>query len=298
MKSAIAVIGTGRMGSALAGALLDAGYPTAVWNRTKERAEPLAARGATIAASVLEAVEGADVIIVNVSDYAAATAALRSDAVAAAIGGKLIVQLTSGTPDQARGAATWFQDHGAEYIDGAIMATPDFVGQEAGTILVSGASTAFTQNEDVFRALGGNIRHLGDDCGRANALDSALLSLMWGALFGTLTAIAVSQAEDIDLGELTRLWTATVPVVDGLVTDLIQRTNAGRFASDSDTLSTVAAHYGSFANLLQLMKARGLDLSVVRGYEVIFQRAVTSGQLQADFAALAQFMHEPAHEVA
>ena len=45
------------MGSALARALLQSGHRTTVWNRTKEKAEPLAVLGATVAASVLEAVE-------------------------------------------------------------------------------------------------------------------------------------------------------------------------------------------------------------------------------------------------
>ncbi|MCW0015421.1 NAD(P)-binding domain-containing protein [Rhizobium sp. BT-226] len=59
MKPAISILGTGRMGSALARALVQAGYRTTVWNRTKQKAEPLAAIGATVAASVLEAIEAA-----------------------------------------------------------------------------------------------------------------------------------------------------------------------------------------------------------------------------------------------
>jgi hypothetical protein len=102
---------------------------------------------------------------------------------------------------------------------------------------------------------------------------------MWGALFGTLHAIAVCQAEEIDLGELARQWTATAPVVDGLVADLIKRTNAGRFASDDETLSSISAHYGSLQHLLELMEARKIDGSVVDGYDAIFQRAIAAGHL-------------------
>ncbi|WP_206073323.1 NAD(P)-binding domain-containing protein [Mesorhizobium wenxiniae] len=240
MKLSISVVGTGRMGSALARALLRLGYRTTVWNRTKQKAEPLAALGATVAGSVLEAVNAAEIIIVNVSDYQA-SAVLRDDAVASAIRGKLIVELTSGTPHGACEAAEWFAAHGASYLDGAIMATPDFIGTDAGTILISGPRQAFDANEEMFRALGGKVQHIGEEPGRANALDSALLALMWGALFGTLHAIAVCQAEEIDLGELGRQWTAIAPVIDGLVADLIKRTDAGRFASDDETLSSISA---------------------------------------------------------
>ncbi|RWQ62636.1 NAD(P)-binding domain-containing protein [Mesorhizobium sp.] len=290
MKLSISVVGTGRMGSALARALLQSGYRTTVWNRTKQKAEPLAALGATVAGSVLEAVNAAEIIIVNVSDYQATAAVLHDNAVASAIRGKLIVELTSGTPHGAREAAEWFAEHGASYLDGAIMATPDFIGTDAGTILISGPRQAFDANKEMFRALGGNVQHVGEEPGRANALDSALLALMWGALFGALHAIAVSQAEEIDLGELARQWTATAPVVDGLVVDLIKRTNAGRFASDDETLSSISPHYGAFQHLLELMEARKIDRSVVNAYDAIFQRAIAAGHLRDDFAALSQFL--------
>ncbi len=281
------------MGSALARSLLQAGYRTTVWNRTAEKTASLAAAGAAVAASVREAVEAADIVIVNVTDYSATAVLLHSDGVASAMRGKLIVELTSGTPHGAREAADWIAGHGAGYLDGAIMATPDFIGTEAGTILISGPREAFDANQGVFGALGGNVQHVGEEPGRANALDSAMLALMWGALFGTLHAIAVCQAEDIDLDQLARQWAATAPVVDGLVTDLIKRTNAGLFASDDETLSSISPHYSSLQHLLELMEARNIDLSVVKGYDAIFRRAIAAGREHDDFAALSHFLGKP-----
>ncbi|MER9601996.1 NAD(P)-binding domain-containing protein [Mesorhizobium sp. M0239] len=290
MKLSITVIGTGRMGSALAGSLLQSGYPTTVWNRTRQKTDPLARLGAIVASSVEEAVNAGEIIIVNVSDYEATKALLHSDAIAPAIRGKLIVELTSGTPSGAREAAEWCTKHGANYLDGAIMATPDYIGTDAGTILLAGPREAFDTNRDVFRALGGNVQHVGEEPGRANALDSALLAIMWGALFGTLHAIAVSQAEEIELGELARQWSATAPVIDGLVTDLIKRTSAGRFASDNETLSSISAHHGAMQHLLELMQFREIDRSIVDGYDAIFKRAIAAGHLHDDFAALSHFL--------
>ncbi|RUU11667.1 NAD(P)-dependent oxidoreductase [Mesorhizobium sp. M7A.T.Ca.TU.009.01.3.2] len=290
MKLSITVVGTGRMGSALAGSLLQSGYPTTVWNRTRQKTDPLARLGAIVAPSVEEAVNAGEIIIVNVSDYEATKALLHSDAIASAIRGKLIVELTSGTPNGAREAAEWYREHGASYLDGAIMATPDYIGTDAGTILLAGPRAAFDTNRDVFRALGGNVQHVGEEPGRANGLDSALLAIMWGALFGTLHAIAVSQAEEIELGELARQWSATAPVIDGLVTDLIKRTSAGRFASDNETLSSISAHHGAMQHLLELMQFREIDRSIVDGYDAIFKRAIAAGHLHDDFAALSNFL--------
>lgn len=290
MKRSITVIGTGRMGSALAASLLASGYVTTIWNRTRQKTDPLAKLGAIVAPSVEEAVKASEIIIVNVSDYAATNALLHNDTVGSAIGGKLIVELTSGTPGGAREAAEWYAKRGAQYLDGAIMATPDYIGTDAGTILLSGPKAAFDRYSDVFGALGGNVQHIGEELGYANALDSAQLAIMWGSLFGALHAIAVCQAEGIDLGELARQWSSTAPVVDGLVNNLIMRTSAGRFTSDSETLSSISPHHGAMQHLLELMKSRQIDHSIVDGYDAILKRAIAAGHLHDDFAALSQFL--------
>ncbi|MGO4621982.1 NAD(P)-dependent oxidoreductase [Ensifer sp. 2TAB8] len=290
MQPAISVLGMGRMGSALARALLAAGYRTTVWNRTAEKAAPLAAAGAEVAASVGDAVAASAIVIVNVSDYAATEGLLRNGAVATALHDKLIVELTSGTPDGAREVQGWAARHGIRHLDGAILATPDFIGTEAGTLLVSGPADVFEAARYVLRALGGNVQYIGTDPGLANALDSALLALMWGALFGALQSIAVCRAEAIDLETLDKQWSATAPVVEGLVADLIRRSAAGRYTADAETLSSVSPHFGAFRHLVDLMEARGIDRTITDGYEAIFRRAIAAGHLHDDFASLSQFM--------
>jgi 3-hydroxyisobutyrate dehydrogenase-like beta-hydroxyacid dehydrogenase len=57
----IAFIGLGLMGSRMAANLIDKGFTLAVYNRTQSRAEPLAARGATVAHTPRAVVTGADV---------------------------------------------------------------------------------------------------------------------------------------------------------------------------------------------------------------------------------------------
>jgi hypothetical protein len=107
MKPEISVLGAGRMGSALARAFLEKGYETSVWNRTQSKLAPLAALGARIAPSLQEAVAAAGIVVVNLNDYVTTDRLLRSDGVASGLRGKLLVQLTSGSPRQAREMAAW-----------------------------------------------------------------------------------------------------------------------------------------------------------------------------------------------
>jgi 3-hydroxyisobutyrate dehydrogenase-like beta-hydroxyacid dehydrogenase len=68
----VAVVGTGRMGSAMVGRLVDAGHDVTVFNRTRSRAEPVAAaHGIAIAATPRAAAAAADVVIVSLADDAA-----------------------------------------------------------------------------------------------------------------------------------------------------------------------------------------------------------------------------------
>ena len=67
----IAVLGTGIMGAGVARSLRRAGFPVTVWNRSIDRAQPLAASGAVVAASVADAVREADVVITTLFDVEA-----------------------------------------------------------------------------------------------------------------------------------------------------------------------------------------------------------------------------------
>ena len=107
MNQKVAVIGTGRMGSALAAALLNKGFATTVWNRTAAKTEPLSRLGVHVAKGILEAVEQADVVIVNIKNYDSTMQLLRRPEIEPALRGKILVQLSSGTPDEARQMQSW-----------------------------------------------------------------------------------------------------------------------------------------------------------------------------------------------
>src|SRR4051812_14605170 len=67
-RPAIAVLGTGRMGFPIAHNLVGAGFELSVWNRTAERAAPLADDGARLATSPADAAKDADVVLTMLTD--------------------------------------------------------------------------------------------------------------------------------------------------------------------------------------------------------------------------------------
>ena len=139
----VAFIGTGIMGAAIAGHILDAGYDLTVHNRTREKAEGLLARGAAWAETPAAAAEGADVVFTmvgyptDVEDvYLASDGILRS-----AKKGAYLIDLTTSSPQLARDIHDASEVADVHAFDCPV--TGGQAGAEAGTLtLIIGASEA------------------------------------------------------------------------------------------------------------------------------------------------------------
>ena len=99
-KQRVGLLGIGTMGRGMAANLVKAGFPLTIYNRTRAKAEPFAARGATIANTPAEAAKGADVVIsILADDNASREAWLRKDGALAAMSpGSTIVECGTLSP--------------------------------------------------------------------------------------------------------------------------------------------------------------------------------------------------------
>lgn len=292
--AAICVLGAGRMGAAIITAFAKAGHDVTVWNRTASKAAALAAVGARAATDVAQAVAGADLVVSVVSDYEASAALLASDGLARAARGKTFLELASGTPKQARRAAAWAEGHGVGYLDGAIMATPDFIGQPGCTIVYSGPASLFDDwRATLAAALADGGLHVGAEIGQANALDNAILAVLWGSVHGLFQGAAIGEAEGLSLetfgGALKGAW----PVVEPMLFSTLGRIAKRHYDADATTLSTVAPCYATSRHVYEVSREHGLDLGLPEAVRRVFQRAVDAGHLDSDVAAAYEGVRRP-----
>lgn len=194
--------GLGLMGGAMVQRLLKAGHEVKVWNRSREKAEPLAALGAQVVDTPREAAEGTDGVLLCLFDAKAAEAVVFGpEGIAQAAGLKWLVDHSSIDPDATRRLATRLAQNGADWIDAPVSG--GIPGVEAGTlaIMTGGNETHMPEAEAAMRAYAGNITHMGPSgAGQATKLcNQAIVATSIAAL---AEAIGFAQRNNIKVDKL------------------------------------------------------------------------------------------------
>ncbi|WP_435281078.1 NAD(P)-dependent oxidoreductase [Streptomyces koelreuteriae] len=282
---AVTVLGLGSMGSALASALLDRGHPTTVWNRTPDKARPLVERGARQAATPQEAVAASPLTIACVLDYEVLFAIVDPSAVGD-LDGRTLVNLTSGSPEQAHEAVKWARSYGVDYLDGAIMTTPPGVGDPAMMFLYSGSRQVFETHRPTLAALGDPL-YLGTDPGLASLYDAALLGLMWSTMTGWLHGTALVGAEGTPATAFTPVAIRWLTAVAGFLTTYAPQVDAGRYPGDD---ATVDVQIAAIDHLIHAAAARGIDNALPELLKAAMEKAGAAGHGQDSYASLIEVL--------
>jgi 3-hydroxyisobutyrate dehydrogenase-like beta-hydroxyacid dehydrogenase len=288
-RAPVTVIGLGMMGAALAGAFLKEGHRTTVWNRSAGKADALVEQGAVRAESITGAVAASEVLVICVVDYEALHSIL--DPVGGELTGKVIINLTSGLPEDARKTATWAENSGAQYLDGTIMAIPPGIGLPQTLLFYSGSQSTFEANQVTLRTLGGNSVFLSSDAGIAALYDLALLSILWPALSGALHGFALLGSEKISATALLPFiepWImhAVLPTIQ----DSAQQVDAGAYGTD---ISTVSLSAMGLAKMVKASKAQGIRPDLMLPIKNFLEKRVADGYGADALASMVEVIRNP-----
>ncbi len=162
-KTRIGWVGTGVMGSPMCGHLIDAGYPATVYNRTIQKTEPLAAKGAKVAGSPREVAEASDVVFTIVGHPSDVREVVLGDkgTLAGADKGAVLVDMTTSEPALAVEIFEKAKAKGVDSID-APVSGGDVGAKEARlSIMIGGEADAVDAVRPLFEAMGKTIVHQG-----------------------------------------------------------------------------------------------------------------------------------------
>jgi 3-hydroxyisobutyrate dehydrogenase-like beta-hydroxyacid dehydrogenase len=156
-------VGLGVMGTAITRRLLDAGHTVTVWNRTREKAEPLLEAGARSADSPREVAEQSEVVFTMVTNTAAVQAVTEGpDGILAGLApGKVYVDMSTASPANTRALAEKVAAVGAEMLDAPVSGTSITIEQGKASVMVGGDEDAFERVKPVFEAIGPKVFHIG-----------------------------------------------------------------------------------------------------------------------------------------
>lgn len=196
-RPVVAVLGTGIMGSGMARSLLRTGLEVRVWNRTRARAEPLAAAGATVTDTAAQAVHGADVILTMLNDRTSVAAALTaaSDGVHR---GQVLLQSSTVGPDASVELARRAADLGLVYLDAPVSGTRQPAEQGALTVFVSGPSAARGVAGPVLDAIGQRTVWVAEEPGAASRLKLVVNTWVINMVGGVAESLNLAEGLGVD----------------------------------------------------------------------------------------------------
>lgn len=203
MAATVAVLGAGgTMGMAMARNVMAAGMAVRAWNRTRARAEGLAAEGAHLAATPAEAAAGADVVLTMLADGDAVTGAMDGpDGGLAAAGGAAggVVWLQASTIGEAATARCIDLAAGAgvPFVDAPVLGTKQPAEQGALIVLASGAQELRPRVAPVLDAIGQRTMWVGEP-GAGTRLKLVTNAWILAVVEGAAESVALAEGLGLD----------------------------------------------------------------------------------------------------
>ncbi len=283
-NNAIAVLGTGIMGAAMARNLLAAGMEVRVWNRSREKAEPLADDGATVADSPAEAAEGAGFVLTMLADTDAVTEAAGGEdgALSTLPGDGVWLQTSTVGLEGHEQLAVQAEEHGTIYVDAPVLGTKEPAEQGQLIVLASGPEEVQERCQPVFDAVGSKTLWLGP-AGTGSRLKLVTNNWIVG-LLGTLAeTISLAEAVGVDPNQF-------LEVIEGGPLGVPYAQMKGQMMIEEEFPTSFSANLArKDANLvLQAAEANGLRLPLAEAAAEHFDEAINAGHGEEDMATIYQ----------
>ncbi|MCX4824099.1 NAD(P)-binding domain-containing protein [Streptomyces sp. NBC_01142] len=284
-QPSVTVIGLGPMGQAMVNAFLDRGHGVTVWNRTASRADALVARGAVRADSIEEALAAHELVVLSLTDYDAMYAILGS-VDPQVLAGRVLVNLSSDTPEKARAAARWAAERGAVQLTGGVMAAPYMIGTSGASTVYSGPREVFDAHRTTLEALTGTD-HKGEDPGLAALFYQLSMAMFWTSMVSYWQAIAMAQAHGLTAADILPYANSTLGGIGSFLDLYAERIDAGDHRGDVDRLAMGLA---SMEHVVRTAADAGVDTAIPAAVTALARRGLDAGHAEDSFSSLVELL--------
>ena len=197
----VAILGTGKMGGAMARRLESEGHELTLWTRTRERAKALGM--GKVAATPAEAAASAENVISMLTDAEAVRAAyLGENGALEAARGQVIIEMSTAGLDVAKELAPLIERAGAQFVEAPVLGSVGAVESGNLIVLVAGSEEAIEHARPVLQALG-EVHRVGD-IGSAASLKLVANSMLAGV--SALAAELLAASAAVGLNREDAFW--------------------------------------------------------------------------------------------
>jgi 3-hydroxyisobutyrate dehydrogenase len=273
----VAVLGTGTIGEPVARNVARASFDVRVWNRTREKAEPLAQHGATVCDTAAEAARGAELVLTFLAD---------ADATAETVeevefeDGAVWIQSATVGLDGAERLAELAQEKGVSFVDAPVLGTRKPAEEGKLVVLASGPDDALDRCEPLFDAIGSQTRRLGPV---PNGSKLKMVTNLWLLAVTEGAAEAIALAEGLGLDPREFLATMEGSQID---TPYLHLKGEAMLEGKLDPSFKLELAAKDAALVLDAADRAGVDARVGRAVREAFDRGVELGHGDEDMAAV------------
>ena len=289
--TSVAMVGTGRMGAAMAARMAAAGHAVFLYNRTRQRAVDAAFdAGGTVVDTAAAAAAAAEIVLVSLADDAAVIATYSGpEGLAAGLRpGTVVLEMSTIAPETVRQINQLVTEREAVLLDAPVSGSVPLIRQGQLTVLVGGDAAALERARPVLDSFASRIFHLGDL--GSGATVKLVVNLVVHALNHALSeALVIAERAGVDRAAVYEVFAnsaVAAPFVQYKREAFLHPDQAPvAFAlelvgKDLDLISALAQQVGARADLTSTVRAA-------------VGEAVDAGLGDADMSALASFLRQP-----
>lgn len=279
----VGVIGLGLMGSAITDRLLECQYVPLIWNRTRDKAKPFLDRGAVWSDNPIA---DCDRVVVSLYSSEVVESVLQS-LINSLRPGQIVIDTTTGDPDQSVRWEKRLADSGAVYLDAPISGSSAQTRQGEATVIVSGQQQAFNACENLWPVLGKNVFYVGAS---GNAAKMKLVSNLVLGLNRAALAEGLVFAESIGIDP-----TSALEVLRGSAAYSRQMDTKGHkmIERDFSVQAKLSQHLKDVRLMLEAASSTGLKLPLADAHRKLLERAESLGLGDMDNSAIIEPMRRP-----
>jgi 3-hydroxyisobutyrate dehydrogenase-like beta-hydroxyacid dehydrogenase len=274
----IGFVGLGLMGQHMVKRILGGGYPLAVWNRTREKAAPLLAAGATWAESPRALAAASDIVITMVTDSAAseAVAGGPEGILAGAHPGLVHIDMSSITPETSRGLAARAAAAGVAMLDAPVTGAPKVASEGKLGIMVGGPQATFEACLPVLQTMGVKIVYAGGS-GMGSTLKLVNNLLLGVCIHAAAEALVLASKAGLDpqaVIEITSVGGARTGAMETRGPRMVKHDFSPHFSANN--------MYKDLSNVLKLADECGVSLPVTGAAREILRAVKSQGKGDQD----------------